>query len=294
MVIRARQVQAAGAVVLRDGAGGREVLLVHRPTYDDWSFPKGKLDRGEHITVCAIREVQEETGVRIRLGVPLRSQRYPVKGGVKTVRYWSGVVVDPAAPGAEAYVPNDEIDEAGWWPIDKAARMLTYRYDRRTLREALRTRQATRTVIVLRHSESRSRGAWRTDDSLRPLLAAGRRQAERVATVLQAYGTARVVSSSSTRCLETVVPYANLIGSPIEATGMLSEEECTSAGVVALITKLARQAKRRGPTVICSHRPLLPEVFAALGVADQKLAKGEMSVIHLRRGAVLAIERHLA
>ena len=294
MVIRARQVQAAGAVVLRDGNGGREVLMVHRPAYDDWSFPKGKLDRGEHITACAVREVEEETGVRIRLGVPLRSQRYPVKGGVKVVQYWSGIVIDPAAPGADAYVPNDEIDEATWWPIDKAARILTYRYDRRTLREALRTRQATRTLIVLRHGEARTRGAWRTDDYLRPLLAAGRRQAERVATVLDAYGTARVVSSSSTRCLETVVPYADRAGHPLEATGMLSEEDFTPNGVEVLVTKLARQAKRQGPTVICGHRPVLPDVFAALGVADQKLAKGEMAVIHLHRGAVLAIERHLA
>ncbi|BBH17154.1 ADP-ribose pyrophosphatase [Nocardioides baekrokdamisoli] len=294
MVIRARQIEAAGAVVLRDGIGGREVLLVHRPTYDDWSFPKGKVDRGEHVTACAIREVEEETGVRIRLSVPLRSQRYPVKGGVKTVHYWSGIVIDPDAPGAEAYVPNDEIDEATWWPIDKAARMLTYRYDRKTLREALRTRLATRTVIVLRHGESRSRGAWRTDDQLRPLLVAGRRQAERVAPVLEAYGTARVVSSSSTRCLETVVPYAERAGHPLEAIGMLSEEGFAPGGVAALVTKLVRQAKRQGPTVICSHRPVLPDVFAALGVADQKLAKGEMAVVHLRRGAVLAIERHLA
>lgn len=294
MVIRARQVQAAGAVVLRDGTGGREVLLVHRPTYDDWSFPKGKLDRGEHITACAVREVEEETGVRIRLGVPLRSQRYPVKGGVKIVHYWAGIVIDPAAPGAEAYVPNEEIDEASWWPIDKAGRMLTYRYDRKTLREALRTRQASRTLIVLRHGESRSRGAWRTDDYLRPLLAAGRKQAERVATVLEAYGTTRVVSSSSTRCLETVVPYADGAGLRLEATAMLTEEDFTPGGVDALLGKVARQAKKQGPTVVCSHRPVLPEVFAALGVADQKLAKGEMAVIHMRRGSVLAIERHLA
>ena len=294
MVIRARQVQAAGAVVLRDGTGGREVLLVHRPAYDDWSFPKGKLDRGEHITACAVREVEEETGVRIRLGVPLRSQRYPIKGGVKTVQYWTGIVIDPTAPGAEAYIPNDEIDEASWWPIDKAARMLTYRYDRKTLREAMRTRQASRTLIVLRHGESRSRGAWRTDDYLRPLLAAGRKQSERLIPVLGAYGTGRVVSSSSTRCLETVVPYADRAGHPLEATGMLSEEDFTPSGVRALIGKLGRQAKRQGPTVICTHRPVLPEVFAALGVADQRLAKGEMAVIHVRRGSVLAIERHLA
>ena len=89
---------AAGVVVFRPG---REVLLVHRPKYDDWSFPKGKLDRGEHPVAAAVREVAEETGVHVRLGPALPSQRYPVARRMKTVHYWTGRVVgDEHALGA--------------------------------------------------------------------------------------------------------------------------------------------------------------------------------------------------
>src|SRR6188472_3608982 len=95
-------VLAAGAVVLRQH--NDEVLLVHRPKYDDWSFPKGKLDRGEHATSAAIREVEEETGVRIRLGVPLRDQRYPIRAGTKLVHYWVGRAVGDG--DVSGYQPN--------------------------------------------------------------------------------------------------------------------------------------------------------------------------------------------
>src|SRR3954468_17341633 len=117
----AREVVSAGAVVL--GPGGT-VLLVHRPKYDDWSFPKGKLDRGEHATAAAVREVHEETGVRIRLGLPLPTQRYAVRDGTKTVQYWIGRPVGDH--DVSAYQPNDEVDEVTWVPLDKARRVLSY------------------------------------------------------------------------------------------------------------------------------------------------------------------------
>src|SRR3954468_7236653 len=115
--VDAREVVSAGAVVL--GPGGT-VLLVHRPKYDDWSFPKGKLDRGEHATAAAVREVEEETGLRIRLGVPLGAQRSPVRAGAKRGPSWSRRVVGHR--DASDYQPNAEIDEVAWFPIDKARR----------------------------------------------------------------------------------------------------------------------------------------------------------------------------
>src|SRR5689334_16387231 len=95
-------VLAAGAVVLRKG----RVLLVHRPRYDDWSFPKGKLDPGETLPAAAVREVAEETGLDVRLGPPLTQQRYPTGGRMKSVSYWIGRVRD--GHDVSGYEPNDE------------------------------------------------------------------------------------------------------------------------------------------------------------------------------------------
>src|SRR4051794_31836773 len=108
---REQVVVSAGAVVLGRGGPG---VPGDPPKYDDWSFPKGKLDRGEHPTAAAVREVEEETGVRVRLGVPLADQQYRIKTGAKRVHYWVGRPVGPA--DVSGYVPNAEIDEVAWFP----------------------------------------------------------------------------------------------------------------------------------------------------------------------------------
>jgi 8-oxo-dGTP pyrophosphatase MutT (NUDIX family)/phosphohistidine phosphatase SixA len=288
----AREVVSAGAVVL--GPGGT-VLLVHRPKYDDWSFPKGKLDRGEHATAAAVREVEEETGVRVRLGVPLGDQRYPIRVGTKLVHYWVG---RPVGDGdISGYVPNAEIDEVGWFPVDKARRRLTYDYDVGTLEEALAQAQKTRTLVVLRHSQARSRRVWRADDRERPLLATGKHQAARVAPVLGAYDVRRLVSSSSTRCVQTLEPYAAQTGLKIRTDHLLSEEDASRKAVRRLMTPLTDGLQERpasaGGLVVCTHRPVLPWVFDAVGLDDPELAAGELVVLHLRKGRIRAAERHL-
>ena len=135
------QVRAAGGLVWRaamvpdgDGAArpGYEVVLVHRGRYDDWSFPKGKLDRGETYADAAVREVMEETGLVCTLGAELPSVRYrDGKGRLKLVRYWA---MRPTE--LRPWVPNDEIDGRRWVPLDVAADMLTYDHDRKLLAEA--------------------------------------------------------------------------------------------------------------------------------------------------------------
>ena len=115
------RVEAAGGVVERDG----RVLLVHRPRYDDWSFPKGKLDPGESFEDAALREVEEETGVRCSLGRELPSTRYEVNGRPKLVRYWLMTPRDELE-----FTPNEETDEVRWVPRDEALVLLTYDRDR--------------------------------------------------------------------------------------------------------------------------------------------------------------------
>ena len=278
-----RDVQAAGAVVLRKGA----VLLVHRPRYDDWSFPKGKLDRGELAPVAAVREVEEETGLRIRLGPPLRAQRYPNGRLMKTVSYWHGRVRGDHDVGG--YLVNDEIDEVAWVPVDKAQRRLTYTYDQETLKEALGSEGRTFALVMLRHGQAYSRKAWRHDDRLRPLLSTGRHQIERLTPLLNAYGPTRLVTSSSLRCVQSLAPYAAFSGWPLEQTDDLSEEDATPRSVVEILDDLLEDKEC---AVLCTHRPVFPSVLDALGIEADRLAPGELLVVHHRKGRIAAVERY--
>lgn len=114
-------VRAAGGLVLRDG----RVLLVHRPRYDDWTFPKGKCDDGEDDEACALREVAEETGLRCELGGELPSTAYvDSRGRPKRVRWWR-----MRATGDEGFEPSDEVDELRWATPAEAAELLSYERD---------------------------------------------------------------------------------------------------------------------------------------------------------------------
>jgi 8-oxo-(d)GTP phosphatase len=281
---RSGDVRAAGAVVVRKG----RVLLVHRPTYDDWSFPKGKLDRGEAAPVAAVREVAEETGLRIRLGVPLARQSYPNGPRTKVVDYWVGRVVGDH--DVSDYLVNSEIDEVVWVDLDKARRQLTYPRDRHTLREALLTGKATRAFVVVRHGQARSRKRWKGDDRERPLLVSGAAQARRAVPLLEAYAVTRGVTSSSSRCVDSVRPYAEHSGCSLQCTTKLSEEDATPASVRRMVKKLVRSGE---DTLLCTHRPVLPDVYDALGLETEAQTTGELVVVHHRNGRVRSVERHL-
>ena len=124
-------VRAAGGVVVRGAGPDASVLLVHRPAYDDWTFPKGKVDPGESDEECAVREVEEETGLRCALGRELGSTAYvDAKGRPKEVRYWVMEVVG----GTLRF--EHEVDDARWLPVGEAEELLTYERDLDVLAEA--------------------------------------------------------------------------------------------------------------------------------------------------------------
>ncbi len=281
---------AAGAVVVRKGP---EVLLVHRPKYDDWSFPKGKLDPGEHTTTAAVREVAEETGLDVRLGPPLSTQGYDVRNGStrhKHVHYWVARVVGD--DDVSAFRFNAEIDGLEWVPVEKAARLLSYRRDRETLAEAAGLRKKSNPLVVLRHGKATPRKTWTGDDRQRPLHPDGEMQAEQVVPVLGAYGVQRVVSSTSKRCLDdgrTVRRRAR--------PGRRDEPEAVRGG--------RRPGRRRGTGARAhggrrARGRLHPPTGAAArlrrarGAPTPSSDAGAMLVVHHRRGQVVAVEHHTA
>ena len=130
-ILASKQVRAAGGVVLHRG----EVCIIHRPDYEDWSLPKGKLVKGESHKHAALREVHEETGLRCALGAELSSQEYTDRQGrPKTVRWWAMTVLTD-----DGLTPSHEVDERRWVTPEQAERMLIYEHDRELVREALKS-----------------------------------------------------------------------------------------------------------------------------------------------------------
>jgi 8-oxo-dGTP diphosphatase len=285
---RVVDVVAAGAVVVRKNNGG-EVLLVHRPKYDDWAWPKGKQEPGEHVTATAVREVLEETGVEIRLDRPLPPQLYLVSGDkVKTVHYWVGRVVGDS--DVSGYPANDEIDQVAWFSFDKARAMLTYSDDIELLDEVEKQSKRTTALAIVRHGRATKRATWTGSDDERPLTTVGRMQARALIEVLSAYGVTRVVSSDSLRCLHTVAPYARDHVLGIEAVPGINEENSTPVTISTTVSSLLATKEN---AVLCSHRPVLPEIMTALGISEEPLSPGEMVVVHHRKGRVVSTERYL-
>lgn len=281
------EVIAAGAIVVRRGG---DVLVVHRPRYDDWSFPKGKLDPGEHVVTAAVREVAEETGLAIRLGRNLPKITYSVRNGRlrrKDVYYWVGYL--EGDDDVSTYTPNEEVDAVEWMPAKQAFERLTYHFDRDSLEEVTRRPKRTSTLVVLRHGRAQAKKSWKHPDAERPLTSAGLYQAQQVAPVLAAYGVQRAVSSSSVRCVQTIEEYAAQVGLKIETTDDLSQSDATRDSVVEQVEAVLTTKE---PTVLCTHRPVLPWVFEALGLEPTALEPGAMFVVHHRDGWVVATEQH--
>jgi 8-oxo-dGTP diphosphatase len=315
---RQRPVEAAGALVWRERHGALEVVLVHRPRYDDWAWPKGKLDPGESVPAAAVREVHEETGHAVVLGVPLPTLRYRTADGRgKRVHYWAARLAgrgDAHALAARLPVElatADEIDAVRWLPVDGAARTLTRRTDREPLDAlvALHAKDRLRTdvLVVARHGRARQRSAWKGEETERPLTPSGRAQAEALVPVLAAYGVRDVVTSRWERCAATVEPYARAADlKPGGAYLSEAEHERSPARVAGGVLSLL---ERRRDAVLCTHRPVLPTVLDVLGqhsrravadalpTADPFLRPGEVLVAHVAQTPkgprAVAVEQHL-
>ncbi|MEO6472827.1 MAG: NUDIX domain-containing protein [Aeromicrobium sp.] len=287
-------INAAGGVVWRKRTSSTtngssiEVLLIHRPKYDDWTLPKGKRDPGESLAETAVREILEETSLRVRLGIPLHQLEYRVAGGMKRVAYWSARVL--GSGGTEGFVPNSEVDQVRWEKLGKASALLTFPHDREVLERFRTAREANhhkaRVLIVQRHAKASPRNGFEGDDLERPLEQDGVAQAARLVTVLAAYGIRHVVSSPALRCVQTVEPYAHSISTFLEIDERMFEDAKPSL----MLRSVTALLERKKPTIICTHRPNMPTIFEDLGVPFTELGTGELLVVHHRKGAVCAVE----
>lgn len=286
-----KRTTAAGCVVLRPGAGDEpEIVLVHRPRYDDWSLPKGKIRADESLPGCAARETIEETGVPVRLGVPVGRISYPIGGGTKTVYYWRA-----QARKNGKHHPGEEVDSIEWMPVSEALHRITYLDERPLVHRALAQPETT-PLVIARHAKAMLRSNWSKRDQARPLDERGRRQASLMVPVLESYGIERLVSSTSVRCVKTLQPYAKAHRLEVEGWTTLSEEQAAQdpRAVTTLMERFAQQTATSGvPLAVCGHRPVLPTMLEAVGVPSRALKPGAVLVAHLGADTeVVAVEIH--
>ncbi|RLK55450.1 NUDIX hydrolase [Actinokineospora cianjurensis] len=282
-------VRAAGAVLWRPsaapaGAGESiEVAVVHRQRYDDWSLPKGKLDRRETVHAAAVREVAEETGFAAALGRHLARVEYSVPDGHKTVEYFAARAV------RGEFEPNEEVDRLRWLPVEQAAPLLTYPHDRVVLDRFGAAPAATTTVLLVRHAHAGRKREWPGPDDQRPLSALGLRQVEALTSLLPLFGPDRVVSAPNLRCTATVAPLAAALGVAVEPAAELSEpaHRERGSGTAALL----RIAAAGGTPVVCSQGGVIPDVVTALtGVSDVRARKGSVWVLSFAGERVVAAD----
>jgi 8-oxo-dGTP diphosphatase len=289
------EIFAAGAVCWREVGKDLMVAIIHRGRYQDWSFPKGKVDSGETLAEAAVREIKEETGLKVKLGVPLSTVSYPIdKGKTKVVHYWAAKVTDKALANSK-FKPDEEVSEVIWVNADQAFAKLSYKHDRELLQELIELRKngmlKTKPLIIIRHAHATPRSDFVGEDGKRPLLPEGKKQAKELVRLLSAYGPKRVFTSPWRRCKDTITPYAKAHRYKIIDRGELSE--MGNAKGPARTAKVAKRlfADARS-SILCTHRPTLPTITQVLArYAEPKLAKlileakalkpGDFIVLHL-------------
>lgn len=273
------EIRAAGGVVWRRRRSGAiEVCLVHRPAYDDWSLPKGKLKAGEHVLAAAVREVWEETGVRAAPQALLPTSRYDLPAGPKRVDYWSMRVVTADDP------PPSEVDKIRWLPVQTALTQLTWPRDAVVLRAFARAEQVVGVVVFVRHATAGRKGSWPGPDVGRPLDEAGAATADDLAPLLALFAPERLVSAPPTRCLRTIEPLAHLVDLPIDVDPAYAEDSERPERVARRLRALAGAAPS---TVVSSQGGVIPKVLDVLEGGEHRTPKGTAWVLPFTTAGML-------
>jgi 8-oxo-dGTP diphosphatase len=284
-------IQAAGAVLWRKSDKSKiEIAIIHRPRYDDWSLPKGKVESGESHISAGYREIQEETGYESTFGPEIGSVVYKLEGAPKEVRYWS------AAATVKTGNPNpQEVDEVLWLEPSKAKEKLTNKDDRAIVDFFLEFGADTFPIILLRHAKALKRTEWDGDDGDRPLEHRGQLQAKRLLPIYLPYGVSEVHTSDALRCIETIDLMARLIEkTPIFASDL--SEYGFAKDKDAPLDYVQNLMDRGIPAIVCSHNPIIPKLVKKLvgkkyfKSMDRELEPAQAIVLHCRAGEVIACD----
>ena len=265
-----RVIRAAGGVVWRhatddSGDDGIEIAVIHRPRYDDWSLPKGKLAPGETDIEGAVREVFEETGFRVKVGRPLGKVRYLKQTAESTrpkvVKYWAM----QAETGA--FSPNREVDELRWMSLAEAQGILTHEHDQDVLERFVRGPIMTGCVLLVRHGLAGDSSAWVGDDLLRPLDETGWAQAEELVRLLARFEVESIISADVLRCTQTVEPLASAIGLAIKEDELFSQHGYPTQEHETL-NRIRDLGASLDTTVVCSQGEVIPDLLKRLAAED--------------------------
>ena len=285
-------IRAAGALLWREvDSRNLEIALIHRPRYDDWSLPKGKIEGGETALQCAYREVFEETGIKASLTRQLGTVEYEESGELKRVIFWSA----HCSLDTGTFVVNEEVDELVWFTPEDALVKATHDSDRQIIDSFQAQEPRTDTLIILRHTKALERGDWDEADSERTLDEVGFDQAQLLIKHLEPFAIDEVYTSNYTRCVQTVTPLSHSRGLTITQVPSLNEEtfENDPQRSVAFANALKQDEKN---ILICSHNPVIPTMLR--GILNTKLKNkdliklepGDAWIVHRVRGEIVGLD----
>jgi len=284
-------IRAAGVILWREKRPFElEIALVHRAKFDDWTFPKGKIEDGESAIQAASREVIEETGIKPVFGPYIGFVEYEVDGEKKKVQYWMAKAPDEIGE----FVPNEEIDRLEWVNMKQARHFLTYDVDREVLKFFRDSERHGNVMILLRHAKAVKRSDWDGDDSDRPLVAEGQITAKKLVDHLEMFNINEIHTSDAYRCMSTVEPFHEKFGTIKVVTDQLSEYMFEKDDLLA-ISYVKQLAKFGDNHLICSHNPILPNMLDHLVKypedfdLDKELHPGDAWIVHHRGGKVFAV-----
>jgi len=282
-------IRAAGAIIWRENSPFElEVLVIHRPQYDDWSFPKGKVDDGESPIAAAYREVKEETGVDAIFGQYLGTTSYKVEDNKKKVKYWMARAKSESTP----FVPNAEVDKIEWVDSKTARHFLTHDEDRDLLDDFMSKERYASTLVLLRHAKAVKRSEWNDYDLDRPLNNDGVQQSHKLVKQLEPFDIQGIYSSDATRCFTTVEPFSTISGVKVNVSKDLNEEEFEKSAKTSV--EYVRQVmKFDGNQLVSGHNPIIPHVLSKIArveYSSDDLSPADAWIVHHRGDRIVAVE----